>query len=114
MRAPCDRRVAVVMITRDRVEEALRDPGVAALPERPAVVVVDDGSSDGTPERVRTRLPEVEVLPLASNLGAAGRNLGMDRVAAPTSPSATTTPGRRPARSPGPQTCSTPTRPWPW
>jgi hypothetical protein len=42
-----DPRVAVVMITHNRVEEVLRSLGhLAALPERPRVVLVDNASTD--------------------------------------------------------------------
>ena len=42
--------VAVVVITRDRADDLLRTlDRLRRLPERPAVVVVDNGSGDGTP-----------------------------------------------------------------
>ncbi len=44
------------------------------------VVCVDNGSSDGTPEAVRDRFPEVELIEAGANLGyAAGNNLGIRR-----------------------------------
>src|SRR5436309_3600337 len=59
-----DQRVAVVMITYNRREEALRTlVRLTALPEKPRIVVVDNGSSDGTAAAVAERFPEVEVLP---------------------------------------------------
>jgi GT2 family glycosyltransferase len=77
-------RVAVVVITRDRADELLRALGrLTALPERPQVVVVDQGSRDGTAARVRERFPGVRLIALAGNRGAAGRTLGVRAVDAP-------------------------------
>ena len=80
-------RVGVVMITFDRREEALRSVGrLLALPERPCVVVVDNGSSDGTAEALRDTYghdPHLDVVALDHNAGAVGRNLGVARVRAP-------------------------------
>jgi GT2 family glycosyltransferase len=71
-------RTTLVIATRDRRDELartlanLRDhaPGVP-------VVVVDNGSSDGTPERVRAEFPAVSVLELERNIGSSARNLGV-------------------------------------
>jgi GT2 family glycosyltransferase len=79
-----DGRVAVVVATRDRVDSlavALRH--LLALPERPRVVVVDNGSADGTPEVVRGRFPQVEVVELGTDHGAAARTAGARRCAEP-------------------------------
>lgn len=77
-------RVAVVIITRDRVQELLRTLArLHALSEQPEIVVVDHGSGDDTPRRVRKRFPEVQVLELGRDLGAAGRNAGAEAVDAP-------------------------------
>jgi GT2 family glycosyltransferase len=78
-----DERVAVV-VTRDRLPELLTTLGhLHALPEEPKVVVVDNASSDGTPQTVRLRYPEVQVISLDENLGGAGRNVGVERVDCP-------------------------------
>lgn len=78
-----EERVSVVMLTYNRRLEVLRTlEHVEALGERVPVYLVDNGSSDGTAEAVRTAFPRVRVVRLASNAGAAGRNAGVR--AAPT------------------------------
>jgi GT2 family glycosyltransferase len=79
-----DPRVAVVVITHQRREELLGALGrLRALPEQPHVVVVDNGSTDGTADAVRERFPEVELIASPVNLGAVGRNLGVARLDTP-------------------------------
>jgi GT2 family glycosyltransferase len=79
-----DHRVAVIVATRDRVTSLLRTlDRLLGLPEEPRVVVVDNGSSDGTPERVRRDFPGVQVLARAGNRGAAARTDGALIVDAP-------------------------------
>jgi GT2 family glycosyltransferase len=82
--AGADPRVAVVVITHQRRDELLRTlASLAALPERPHVVVVDNGSTDGTAAAVRERFPCVELIASPENLGAVGRNHGVARLATP-------------------------------
>ena len=46
--------------------------------ERADVLIVDNASTDGTPEAVRARFPEVTVVEAGANLGfAAGNNVGL-------------------------------------
>lgn len=79
-----DPRIAVVVITHQRRDELLRSLGrLRALPERPHVVVVDNGSTDGTADAVRSRFPEMELIASPTNLGAVGRNLGVARLDTP-------------------------------
>ena len=76
--AGVDERVGVVVITRDRREELLRTLGhLSVRPERPEVVVVDNGSSDGSAAAVAALFPSVRVVPLDRNEGAAARNRGV-------------------------------------
>jgi N-acetylglucosaminyl-diphospho-decaprenol L-rhamnosyltransferase len=78
-----DPRVSVVVITHNRCAELARTLALLAqLPERPAVVVVDNGSTDGTSAMVRRDHPDMTLLTPGRNLGAVGRNLGVQ--AAPT------------------------------
>lgn len=70
--------LTVVILTHDRRDEVLRTiAGTLRLPERPAIVVVDNGSRDGTAAAVRDRFPSVTLVEIPSNLGAAGRNMGV-------------------------------------
>jgi GT2 family glycosyltransferase len=73
-----DTRVAVVVITHQRRDELLSAlDRLLALPEQPHVVVVDNGSTDGSADAVRARFPEVELVASPENLGAVGRNVGV-------------------------------------
>jgi GT2 family glycosyltransferase len=73
-----NQRVSVVMITRDRCDEAVATVlRLAALPERPRLVIVDNGSSDGTVTALR-RISATKVIPLDRNFAAAGRNIGVE------------------------------------
>ena len=48
-----------------------------------AVLLVDNGSDDGTAAAVRAAYPQVEVVALPENLGAVGRNVGVARLSCP-------------------------------
>jgi GT2 family glycosyltransferase len=76
--------VTVVIATADRREPLLHTLDVlAALPERPPVIVVDNGSVDGSVDAVRAAHPEVTVVALPANRGAAARNVGVARATTP-------------------------------
>jgi GT2 family glycosyltransferase len=67
-------QVTVVVITRDRLPDLRR-----SLPHHEgAVILVDNGSSDGTPDAVRWEFPHVRVIELEENHGAAARNIGVE------------------------------------
>jgi GT2 family glycosyltransferase len=75
--------VTVVMITRNRCASAARSvEALAALPERPPVIVVDNGSTDAT-VRTLTGRAGVEVIAAGKNLAAAGRTVGAERATTP-------------------------------
>src|SRR5438105_4832395 len=79
-----DPRVAVVMITYNRRREVLNTLAhLTRLPERPAIVVVDNGSSDGTAGAIISEFAGVRVVAAGRNLGAAGRTLGAQLSATP-------------------------------
>ncbi|WP_229072988.1 glycosyltransferase family 2 protein [Actinoplanes sp. DH11] len=79
-----DPRVGVVVITWQRRDEAVACvQRLLELPEQPHVVLVDNGSTDGTADAVRDRFPTVEVVALSENLGAVGRNIGVRRLRTP-------------------------------
>ncbi|MFI7407376.1 glycosyltransferase family 2 protein [Streptomyces sp. NPDC049627] len=79
-----DGRTTVVVITHNRRAELLHTLGrLRELPERPQVVVTDNGSTDGTAEAVLRDFPEVVLLRPGHNLGAVGRNLALRRVRTP-------------------------------
>jgi GT2 family glycosyltransferase len=76
--------VAVVIATRNRGTELLGTLArLGALDERPTIVVVDNGSTDGTSELVRAHNPGVQVVGLRRNMGAAARTVGARLVDSP-------------------------------
>ena len=74
-----DAGVTVVVMTRDRWPDLAN-----SLPRHDApVILVDNGSADGTPELVRSHFPLVEVVELPRNRGSVARNVGVQRAATP-------------------------------
>jgi GT2 family glycosyltransferase len=70
-------RVTVVLATRDRRESLLRS--LAHLDGEAPLIVVDNASSDGSADAVRTAHPRVEVVRLPANAGAVARTTGVER-----------------------------------
>lgn len=79
-----DRRVSIVMITRNRCDEANRTLTLLErLPEHPRIIVVDNGSTDGTVRMVHSGHPEVRLIHAETNLASAGRTLGVRAATTP-------------------------------
>jgi GT2 family glycosyltransferase len=77
-------RTTVVVMTRNRRASLARTlVRLDALPERPPVIVVDNGSEDGTSALVARRFPRVQTIALAANAGPAARTLGADAARTP-------------------------------
>jgi GT2 family glycosyltransferase len=76
--------VTVVVATRNRCRRLLDSVrALLDLPDRPRVIVVDNGSSDGTADAVRSGLPGVRLIRLADNHGAVARNFGVAAAGTP-------------------------------
>jgi N-acetylglucosaminyl-diphospho-decaprenol L-rhamnosyltransferase len=73
-----------VIVTRNRREQLEQTlDRLTKLPEQPAIVVVDNGSRDGTVAAVRSRPEAVRVVGLAGNRGSAARNVGAELAQTP-------------------------------
>ena len=69
--------VGIVIATCNRRRELLATlQRVSSLAERPPIVVVDNGSDDGTPEAMRERFPAARVVAHPVSRGAAARTDG--------------------------------------
>ncbi|WP_240776962.1 glycosyltransferase family 2 protein [Nonomuraea basaltis] len=66
-------RVTVVVASKDRLRALARS---LPLHQRP-VILVDNGSTDGTAAFVRRHFPDVQVVEAGTNLGAPARNVGV-------------------------------------
>ncbi|MEQ6436382.1 glycosyltransferase [Comamonas sp. w2-DMI] len=78
------RRIAVVVLTYNRAGELRRTlDKLLALPVSPAIVVVDNGSTDGTAQMMHSCFAKVRYIRQARNLGAAARNAGVLAVETP-------------------------------
>ncbi|MET8003321.1 glycosyltransferase family 2 protein [Nonomuraea glycinis] len=72
-------RVTVVVATRNRLRALQR-----SLPHHPSpVILVDNGSTDGTVGFVQRHFPHVRVVEAGRNLGAPARNLGVELAETP-------------------------------
>lgn len=76
-------RLAVIVLTHNRKYEVLRTLGrLVAMAEPVEICAVDNGSADGSGEAIAARFPGVHLVRLERNLGAAGRNYGVQQVTA--------------------------------
>ena len=72
-------RITIVVISRNRRDDLMQTLSRHTAP----VVLVDNGSTDGTVTAVRVAYPNVRVIELPENLGAAARNVGVEAVQTP-------------------------------
>lgn len=73
-----DARISIVVLTHNRAAEVLRTlDRLRSLPERPALIVVDNASEDDTAAAITRSFPDVETIRLDRNIGAAARNAGI-------------------------------------
>src|SRR4051812_44170879 len=78
------RSVSVVIVTRNRYRELLNTlRQLQLLPQHPPIIVVDNASEDGTASWVARCHPDVELIRLDRNVGAAGRNTGVEHARTP-------------------------------
>src|ERR1051325_5684400 len=77
MRA-ADARVSIVVLTYNRVAEVVQTlRRLSSLPERPSIIVVDNGSTYDTAVLLTRDFPTVRRVRLRKNIGAAARNIGV-------------------------------------
>ncbi|CAJ0685214.1 hypothetical protein LMG18090_02672 [Ralstonia mannitolilytica] len=77
---PC----SIVVLTYNRAATVLETLGkLTALAEPWPIIVVDNGSTDGTADQIAARFPGVTLVRAPRNYGAAGRNLGVASVDTP-------------------------------
>lgn len=77
-------RLSVVVITHNRSIELQRTLArMRSLAEQPAIVVVDNASTDSTRVDLPRLFPEVLLIALPRNIGAAARNVGVQAVRSP-------------------------------
>ncbi|OXI92351.1 MULTISPECIES: glycosyltransferase family 2 protein [Burkholderia] len=75
---PPEARVTAVVLTFRRPAELAHTLArLTSLPDRPAIVVVDNAAQPETAALIRHRFPHVVLVQAPDNLGAAGRNLGV-------------------------------------
>jgi GT2 family glycosyltransferase len=84
MRPPDRAGITVVVATRDRRDELHRTLcRLQDMPERPPVIVVDNGSADGSADHVSAAFPDVHVVRLRADAGARARTVGVEQARTP-------------------------------
>jgi GT2 family glycosyltransferase len=77
-------QTTVVVMTRNRRSTLARTlTRLRALPERPPVIVVDNGSDDGTSGLIEREFSDVALISLEENAGPAARTLGVEAAKTP-------------------------------
>ncbi|WKB51182.1 glycosyltransferase family 2 protein [Eleftheria terrae] len=81
---PSDPRISLVVLTHNRAATLLHTLAqLSTLPEQVPIIVVDNASGDDTATQVARHFPSVTLVRCRSNLGAAGRNAGVEQVRTP-------------------------------
>lgn len=76
--------ISIVIVTRNRIDTLLNTiQHLTLLAENPAIIVVDNCSTDGTVEQVQARFPTVTVLAQTENQGVNARNIGVQAAQTP-------------------------------
>jgi GT2 family glycosyltransferase len=74
-------RLTIVVLTHNRLEELTRTlfemTNADGYEDQPQIIVVDNASPDGTARHIARDFPDVTLLRLEVNMGAAARNLGV-------------------------------------
>ncbi|GAB7522534.1 glycosyltransferase family 2 protein [Paraburkholderia sp. 2C] len=71
-------RISVVVLTHNRMAQLIETlMRLRALPERPPIVIADNGSTDETVRMAGMLFPDITIVQCGANLGAAGRNLAV-------------------------------------
>lgn len=79
-----DGRTTVVIMTHNRRAELQQTLShMTSIPDDAPIIVVDNGSTDGTSEMVRHEFPTVALLRYQENLGAVARNRAVERIRTP-------------------------------
>jgi GT2 family glycosyltransferase len=77
-------RLSVVVLSYNRSDELVRTlDKMIALNGDVEIIVVDNASRDGSVVAVRREFPQVTLIALEHNIGAAARNIGVERVKTP-------------------------------
>ncbi|MFE0020133.1 glycosyltransferase family 2 protein [Amycolatopsis sp. NPDC059021] len=77
-------RITVVIITHNRRRQLMATLArMTALPDAAPIILVDNGSTDGTAEAVADTHPDVRLIHLQENIGAVARNVAVRQVRTP-------------------------------
>ena len=79
-----ERWVTIAVLTYNRREQVLRTlAALSAVAGDCSIVVVDNGSRDGTPAAIAKVFPSIRLISLRRNIGAAARNAAVAQIATP-------------------------------
>ncbi len=73
-----ERKLSIIILTYNRASELVRTlDQLLALSAKPAILVINNASTDATKQIVEQRYPQVQLINLHRNMGAAARNIGV-------------------------------------